>query len=67
MELPNDVLGLIREYSRPVTRPDWKRLHKFTHDEFGVQLFICIRRTQNVLCIKTFDKIYRVSRNQPIR
>jgi hypothetical protein len=34
MELPDDILRLIREYSRPVTRPDWRTLHKMTDDEF---------------------------------
>jgi len=27
MILPDDVLHLIREYSRPITRPDWRQLH----------------------------------------
>jgi len=29
MELPEDVLAIIREYSRPVTLPNWRTLHKF--------------------------------------
>jgi len=28
MELPEDVLRIIREYSSPITRPDWKKIHK---------------------------------------
>jgi hypothetical protein len=24
MELPEDVLALVREFSRPMTRPDWR-------------------------------------------
>ena len=28
MELPDDVLQIIKEYSKPVTRPDWRTLHK---------------------------------------
>ena len=27
MELPQDVLRIIKEYSMPVTRPDWRTLH----------------------------------------
>ena len=27
MELPVDVLQIIKEYSMPVTRPDWRTLH----------------------------------------
>ena len=28
MELPDDVLQIIREYSKPVTRPDWRTLNR---------------------------------------
>jgi len=24
MELPDDILNIIREYSKPLTRPDWR-------------------------------------------
>ena len=38
MELPDDVLILIKEYSMPVTRADWRTLQKMTvldlKDEF---------------------------------
>lgn len=27
MELPEDILKIIKEYSMPVTRPDWRTLH----------------------------------------
>jgi len=37
MELPDDVLQIIREYSKPITRPDWRTLnrlpiHKLFHE-----------------------------------
>ena len=25
MELPDDIIAIIREYSKPCTRPDWKK------------------------------------------
>jgi len=25
MELPDDVLKIIKEYSQPITRPDWRK------------------------------------------
>ena len=28
MELPDDVLVIIKEYSQPITRADWRTLHK---------------------------------------
>ena len=27
MELPDDIILLIRDFSRPVTRPDWRTIH----------------------------------------
>ena len=30
--LPDDVLAIIKEYAKPVTRPDWRKLHKMTDD-----------------------------------
>ena len=30
MEFPDDVLRLIKEYSQPITRPDWRSLHHLT-------------------------------------
>ena len=59
MELPSDVLAVIRDYSLSVTRPDWKRLHKLPHSEFGIQLFIGSRFRdirKNRLCRMTFEK-----------
>lgn len=34
MELPEDVVALIREFSRPLTRPDWRTLHLMTAEDF---------------------------------
>jgi hypothetical protein len=34
MELPEDVLKLIQEYSKPCTHPQWKQKHCFTLSAF---------------------------------
>ena len=34
MELPDEVLSIIKEYSMPITRPDWRTLHVMTHERF---------------------------------
>ncbi len=39
MELPNDVLAIIREYARPMTRPDWRTLHKMPYQLFKDECF----------------------------
>uniref|UniRef100_A0A6C0JPC4 Uncharacterized protein n=1 Tax=viral metagenome TaxID=1070528 RepID=A0A6C0JPC4_9ZZZZ len=35
---PSHILKIIREYSRPLTLPNWRTLHKFTN----YRLFYCI-------------------------
>jgi hypothetical protein len=34
MELPDDVLSIVSDFSRPVTRPDWRRLHRMFASDF---------------------------------
>ena len=34
MELPEDVLRIIKAYAQPITRPDWRKLHIMTFDKF---------------------------------
>lgn len=34
MELPDDVLQIIKDYSKPVTRPDWRTLQKMPNDKY---------------------------------
>ena len=34
MELPDDVVEIIKQYSKPITRPDWRTLHRMTHANF---------------------------------
>jgi hypothetical protein len=34
MEFPDDVLSIIKEYARPVTRPDWRTCGKMTRYHF---------------------------------
>jgi hypothetical protein len=30
MELPDDIVYVIKEYAQPRTRPDWRYMHKMT-------------------------------------
>ena len=37
MELPIEIQNIIHEYAKPVTRPDWKTLHKLPlHRYLGI-------------------------------
>jgi len=38
MELPDDVLRLIRDFSRPITHPGWKGLHLMTSYKFHINI-----------------------------
>ena len=44
MELPRDIQCIIYEYAKPITRPDWKYLHKMTLDDFFIQVRSKINR-----------------------
>ena len=53
MELPDDVLQLIREYAQPITRPDWRTLHKMTNLNFH----LAIARELNFTCPNSVYKL----------
>jgi hypothetical protein len=44
MDLPEDVLALIREYSKPCTDPQWKQKHWFTLSVFQNDLRFTISK-----------------------
>jgi hypothetical protein len=41
MELPEDVLDLIREFAQPLTRPNWRYLHLWPLDLFYLDFYFC--------------------------
>ena len=47
MELPNDVLRIIREYAKPCTRPDWKTCKQTEA--------LCIKMTNYDFHYRTFN------------
>ena len=48
MFLPLRALTLIKEYSRPLTRPDWRTLQRMTFDNFYHSLRLNQRQTKNM-------------------
>ena len=34
MELPDDVVQIINSYAKPMTRPDWRTLHKMPFNKY---------------------------------
>ena len=63
LELPDDVLQIIHQFSRPITRPDWRTLHKLTEFKLHLQLTNASNRT-NVYLTPDNDYLYilRVNR-----
>ena len=45
MELPNDILQIIKEYSMPITRPNWRSLRLMTSERFHLSVAQTINRT----------------------
>jgi hypothetical protein len=45
LELPDDVLQIIKEYAMPITRPDWRSLHLMPSERFHLSAAQTINRT----------------------
>ncbi len=59
MELPDDVLAIIRDYIKPITRPDWRTICPLPGHVLYMQLnslrFKCINRSDR----KVFNKVFK--------
>ena len=42
MEFPDDILQIIKTFSQPITRPDWRTLHKFTQADLTNELILML-------------------------
>ena len=70
MQLPDDVLLIIRDYSKPLTRPDWRTLHPFSGPYLYANLNYLRHKYNNPLYIRVFSyltqtewaRIYRLVR-----
>jgi hypothetical protein len=45
MELPDDILYIIRDYSRSLTRPDWRSLHRMPSYRFHLDVAQSLNRS----------------------
>ena len=57
LDLPDDVLPLIREFSRPVTRHDWRHLHRMPCMHFHWTI-LSIYNTKRIPVIERFVQQY---------
>ena len=59
MELPDELLTLVRDFSRPVTRPDWRDLHRMTSYRLHCGILLRYNERRNPV-IYTFVKNYDI-------
>jgi hypothetical protein len=78
MQLPDDVLLIIREYSKPVTRPDWRTccplsghvlytclntdLRVLRHTQIIWETLVLYKRVFNYLINTHWGKVYMMTR-----
>ena len=56
MELPDDVVAIIRDYSRPITRPNWRTIHHMTGLDYYTFLAKSFNKTKNKLYWNTLRR-----------
>ena len=40
-----EIVAQINAYAKPFTRADWRRLHKYTHEQFRADILDAYRKT----------------------
>jgi hypothetical protein len=53
MELPDDILAVVRDFSRPCTRPDWRTLKRWEEERFLWNIF-AIYNSKRIPVIEKF-------------
>jgi len=51
MELPSDVLSIIKEFAQPLTRPDWRTLHRIPSLQLHLDVAYSFNATINMATI----------------
>jgi hypothetical protein len=57
MELPDDVLDLVRQFSRPITHPGWRGLHQMSAYRFHINIKN-VYNEKNIPVINSFAERY---------
>lgn len=56
MELPEDILQIIKEYSMPITRPDWRSLRVMTSEHFLLSAAQTVNRNLSISVFEMFKR-----------
>jgi hypothetical protein len=57
MEFPDDVLATIKDFSRPITRSDWRSFHPMNSEQFHFDIARCYN-VKRIPVIESFVKRY---------
>jgi len=64
MELPEDVLALIKDFARPVSRPGWRKLHIMTSYHFHRAIVYQYNRNKRGRWLKViYEFVYKYIQN----
>lgn len=64
MEFPPELVGLIKEYSMPMTRPDWKQLQLMDRHRFYIGLYTTYNNNPSPLLRKTIQLFLNIKTNE---
>ena len=65
MQFPDDVLSIIKEFSQPITRPDWRTLHRVSSLRLHLEIALLFNMSINMATVffiktQTSDYIYYI-------
>ena len=65
MELPSDILSIIKEFAQPLTRPNWRTLHRIPSLQLHLDIAHLFNQSINMATIffiknQTSDYIYYI-------
>ena len=61
MQLPDDVVQIISEYSKPATRPNWRTLHIMPNITFRGEYYLIYLKRRNKLNAASFEEFRRMN------
>ena len=61
--LPDDVLKIIKDYTRPLTRPDWRTLHLMPLQKYSDDYYTQYMKRRFVLYSCSYEEYYRLESN----
>ena len=64
MEFPPELVALIKEFSMPTTRPDWKRLRLMDRHRFYTGLYTAQNNYPSPLLYKTLQLFLNIKTNE---